>query len=75
MDLSQLIKQWAKKTKLSEIYIQNLVESCKLDLIKQGLNETEDKFYPYLIMKVKKKLKIETNTIILKTFKNFLKEN
>lgn len=75
MDLSQLIKQWAKKTKLSEIYIQNLVESCKQDLIKQGLNETVDKFYPYLIIKVKKKLKIETNIVILKTFKNFLKEN
>lgn len=75
MDLSQLIKQWAKKTKLSEIYIQNLVESCKQDLIKQGLNETVDKFYPYLIIKVKKKLKIETNNVILKTFKNFLKEN
>lgn len=75
MDLTYLIKQWAKKTKLSEVYILNLTEECKKDLIKQGLTENSDKFYPYLIIKVKKKLKIETNTVILKTFKNFLKEN
>ena len=75
MDLTYLIKQWVKKTKLSEVYIINLTEECKKDLIKQGLTENSDKFYPYLIIKVKKKLKIETNTVILKTFKNFLKEN
>lgn len=75
MDLTYLIKLWAKKTKLSEVYITNLTEECKRDLLKQGLEENSDKFYPYLIIKVKKKLKIETNSVILKTFKNFLKEN
>lgn len=75
MDLTYLIKLWAKKTKLSEVYIINLTEECKQDLLKQGLKENSDKFYPYLIIKVKKKLKIETNSVILKTFKNFLKEN
>ena len=75
MDLDQLKKNWVKESKTNLVYIENLVEVCKQELFNQGLEETNPKFYPYLIIKIKKKLKIESNSVTLKRFKNFLKEN
>ena len=75
MDLDQLKKNWVKESKTNIVYVDNLVEVCKQELFDQGLEETNSKFYPYLVVKVKKKLKIESNSVTLKRFKNFLKEN
>ena len=76
MDLNPLIKQWTRESKRPKVYVENLTEACKVELIEQGLEETNPKFYPYLIIKMKKKLKIESNSVTLKRFKTFLdKEN
>jgi hypothetical protein len=74
MDLNPLISIWTKETKISRIYIENICEDFKNELIKQGLEETNIKFYPYLIIKIKKKLGLETTSITLKRFKKFLNE-
>ena len=58
MDLNALKKIWVKESKTNSFYVDNLIEICKQELIKQGLTEDDSKFYPYLIVKVKKKLKI-----------------
>ena len=75
MDLVNLKKIWVKESKTNSFYVDTLVEQCKEELVAQGLLEDDPKFYPYLIVKVKKKLKIEANNVTLKRFKNFLKEN
>lgn len=75
MDLNQLKKIWVRESKTNSVFIDNLVETCKQELREQGLEDSNPKFYPYLIIKVKNKLKIESNNVILKRFKNFLKEN
>ena len=55
MDLDQLKKIWVKESKTNLVFVENLIEICKQELINQGLEETNPKFYPYLIIKVKKK--------------------
>lgn len=71
-NLEYLIEIWSKETKKNKVYITNLCNELKNELIKQGLNEDDLKFYPYLIIKIKKKLCIETNSVTLKRFKKFL---
>lgn len=72
MDLTSIKKIWVRESKTNSVYVDNLVEKCKQELIEQGLDEDNSKFYPYLVIKVKKKLKIESNSVTLKRFKNFL---
>ncbi len=74
MDLNNLKKIWLKESKTNIFYIENVIEESRQELIEQDLLEDNPKFYPYLIIKVKKKLKIKSNNSTLKSFKNFLKD-
>ena len=70
-----LVQTLAKKTKKSPAYVEGLWNEIKADLLKQGMSEEEKRFYPYLVTILKKRLKINESSLVLKRFKVFLAEN
>ena len=64
-----IISSLAKRSKLSEIYIQELWNEVSKKLIQQGLLETDKRFNVYLLTNIKRQIKINETSITLKRFK------
>ncbi len=69
-----LIKKLAKKAKRTEVFVESLWNSIEESLIKEGLDKTDKRFYSNVINSVKSKLEINESSLIIKRFKDFLKE-
>jgi hypothetical protein len=69
-----LIKTFAKSSKKSEVYVQTQWNMITQDLLDEGVELDETRFYPYATTRLKKRLKIKESNQVLKRFKDFLKE-
>ena len=71
--MNDIVAVLSKKSKISESKIYELLEEISMTLIKEGCNSTDPRFLPYLMRRVRKRLKIQESNIY-KTFKDFFKE-
>ena len=71
--MDNIITTLSKLTKISEQVISNYYEQIAMLLLKEGCSSDDPRFYPYLIRRLRKRLKIKESTTY-KTFKEFFKD-
>jgi hypothetical protein len=74
MSSISIIKKLAKRADENVIIVERLWKTVSEQLISEGLEEHDPRFNTYLLLRMKRRLKIFESSPILKRFKDFLIE-